>query len=69
MTEDYALLSRIIRALMAYHGPVTIIRAVIVEADKVIEDMAKGGHIKEAKHYAGLLTVIATAVKEVESTQ
>lgn len=53
--EDERMLSKVIRALMHYYGPMTLIRAVIIEADRVIEDMAVEGHIKEAKQFASVL--------------
>lgn len=56
--QDERMLSKVIRGLMDYYGPMTLIRAVIIEADKTIEDMAVQGHIREAKKFAKVLNKI-----------
>ena len=52
LSDDERLLAKMVRGLMGYYGPITMIRAVIVEADAVIEEMAMNGHTKEAKEFA-----------------
>lgn len=61
-TEDQLMLSKLLRALMAYYGPVSIINAVIIETDIVIRDMATAGYIREAKEYTAMLERIRESV-------
>ena len=49
ITDEERLLAKTIRALMDYYGPIMMIRAVTEETDRVIEEMATAGYIKEAK--------------------
>lgn len=60
--DDHRMLVKIVRALMAYYGPITIIQTVIAETDTVIKDMAVAGHIQEAKEFSAVLEQMKTCV-------
>lgn len=61
--DDERMLAKVVRALMHYYGPITMMRAVIIEADAVIEEMAVSGHIKEAKAFAKVLGNVRASIK------
>jgi len=62
LSDDERLLAKMVRGLMGYYGPITMIRAVINEADAVIEEMAVNGHIKEAKEFARTLEGVKQSI-------
>ena len=65
-TDDERMLAKVVRALMHYYGPLTLMRAVLIEADGVIEEMATHGHIREAKEFASVLGNVRAAMVKHE---
>jgi hypothetical protein len=63
VSENESTLSKVIRALIVFYGPATFIRAVMVETDRVIEDMAVAGRMDEAKALAKILEGMKDATK------
>jgi hypothetical protein len=61
-SDDNRMLTKLIRALMAYYGPIGLIRATLDEADRVIKEMAVTGYIKEAKEFAKVVEVVNKAL-------
>lgn len=64
LEDDERMLAKVIRALMHYYGPITLMRAVLVEADAVIEEMAVAGHTKEAKQFAKVMGNVRSSMSD-----
>ena len=64
LSDDERLLAKMVKGLMGYYGPVTMIRAVLNEADAVIEEMATTGYINEAKEFAQTMEGIRVAIHD-----
>ena len=62
--DDDRMLRKILRALMAYYGPMKIIQSVVSETDVVITEMAVAGHMKQAKEFANKLEDIRIAMRD-----
>lgn len=61
--NDVEMLGKIVSALVAYHGPITVIEQVITVTDMVITDMALNGRITEAKNLADILENVRLVLK------
>jgi hypothetical protein len=60
--EDDRMLHKLVRALMAYYGPMNMIQTVVLEVDATIEDMAINGYVQEAKKLATILGDVRRAI-------